>query len=44
MRAALFALAALAILLAIASPDTDCDNRSLAECERLELINAGAID
>lgn len=40
----LLALAALAALIAIAAPSTDCSNRTVDECQRAELIAAGAID
>ena len=44
MRAALALLGALAILLWIAAPATDCAGKSETQCERLAMINAGAID
>lgn len=40
----LLALAALAALIAIAAPSTDCSNLTATECDRAELIDAGAID
>jgi hypothetical protein len=44
MRAALSLIAALAILLWIAAPVPDCAGKSETQCERLAMINAGAID
>lgn len=32
------------VIVAIAYPETDCTGLSESACERLELINAGAID
>ena len=43
MRAALAIIALLAAIILI-WPSTDCSNLTETECERAELIDAGAID
>jgi len=38
------AILAIVFVAYVAWPSADCDRLTGAECERLELINAGAID
>lgn len=38
------AIVAIVFVVYVAWPSTDCDGMTGAECEHIELINAGAID